>query len=232
MLKCCKTMISEVHHVLLIQRQILLRPPLKHIAAQLPAVLLQLLARAKETGVARPVEESLLELHPPRVLFGRGGGRLLHKHWHAPVDVLGELGVDFGAEDRAGLGVRVDERDLVAREREAAALVGEVLDHVREEHELRSGRQSGGLCVGRGCAEREAGEFVTAMHAFEDRCGILKIKQARQRRAVHKILEKELGGVVRRNTAGNDAAHASNRRDSIAHRFSENRVKIDLASTT
>ena len=112
-----------MNHILLIQRQILLRPPLKNIAAQPPAVLLQLLARAEEVGVVRHVEESLLELHPPRILFGRGGGRLLHKHWHAAVDVLGELGVHFGAEDRAGLGVWVYERDLVAREGEYTAFV-------------------------------------------------------------------------------------------------------------
>lgn len=219
-------MIEVMHHLRLIQRQILLRPALKHIAAQIPAVLFQLLSGAEQVGVVRHVEQSR-ELHPPRVAVGLV---LVDEHGHAAVDELGQFGVDLGAEDRAGLGVRVHERDLVAREREAAALVGEILDFVGEEHELGWRRFRGGIRVGRGRAECEAGEFVTAMHAFENRCGILKIKQAHQRRPIDDVLEEELGGVVSGNAARNDATHATRRGHAVAHRLGEHGVEIHIAT--
>ena len=47
-------------------------------------------------------------------------GSLAHQHRRGAVELLGDLGVARGAEDRAGAGVRVEQRDLLRREGEDA----------------------------------------------------------------------------------------------------------------
>jgi hypothetical protein len=125
---------------------------------------------------------------------------------------------------------QVHERDLVAREGEAAVFVDEVLDLVREEDELGGRHLGRSLLVGRGRAQGEAGELHAAVDRIEEPLAVLEIKQAGERRAVDEILEEELRRVVGRNSARHDAADAPSGRHAITHRLCEDREEIHFAA--
>ena len=115
--------VEVVHHLRFVERQVARVGAVKDVALQLPALGFELLTRVEEAGVARHVEQTLLEGQAPGVLLG---WPFSDQDGNSLVNSLGDLGVTLGAENRAGAGVWVQQRDVVCREGEVAPVVTKV----------------------------------------------------------------------------------------------------------
>ena len=94
---------------------------------------LKLFNGAKEMGIARHVEQALLEFHMPGVAIRIA---VACKHWNAAIDRLCKLRISAAAEDRGGPRVRVDKGEVFWSQREPSFLLVQVLGVTGEEDEL------------------------------------------------------------------------------------------------
>src|SRR5699024_7701035 len=117
----------------------------------------------KQVAVVRHVQHAL-KTNTPGIVFRLGYlavavlDGLTYQDWGLAVQLFGQFGIALAAEDRAGAGVGVDQREFVRRQREPAALVSKMIDLGGEADNPRR------LTL----AERQQAELVTAVNTRED----------------------------------------------------------------
>ena len=105
------------------------------VSPQHPSFPLELCAGAEEVGVVGHVEHCA-ELDAPGVFLRAVFFGLADEYGHPAVDGLGEFGVAFCAEDRAGACVGVEQGEVFGGEGEVAVGLAEVGDAEGEEDEV------------------------------------------------------------------------------------------------
>lgn len=190
------SMVEEIQHLCLIERQVFGALPAEDISIKPPALRLQLLPCTEQVGVVRHVEHGI-ESNSPWVFLKLA---LADEHRYSGVNGLGQLCIASGSKNGTGTGVWIETCDVLGGQRESALRVAEVLDAMREADKLGGGwAWRGGRTAG------EQAEFEAAVNAGENPL-VFEIKNACERSLIHHVLKEELGGVVRGDAAGQDRA--------------------------
>ncbi len=106
------------------------------------------------------------------------GGPFLDQHRHAAIDRLRQFGIALRTKDRHRARVRIEQRNLLRRQRETPLLLLQIRHIQRKKDKLGGGGRA--ILAGQG----EQGELVAAMDTREDRAAVLKVKEARPARPV------------------------------------------------
>ena len=168
------------------------------------------------------------ERNTPRVDLGRHQFGLLalpgphgfaDQHGRGAVELFGQRRVALAAKHRAGQCVGVDEAELVGREGEAAARVGQLGDLPGVADKLG--------CIG--LAQREQAELEAAVHGGKQGITVFNVVQADQPPALRDVAKVGLGAVIRGNAGGHDKARAACGRGDVQHGFGKQRVGVDIA---
>lgn len=124
-------MIILPHHLRLIQRQPPLLPLHKPIPPQRKARFLQLGAGFEEVGVVGHMEHRH-KGNPPRIL----SRLLVDQHRRAAVNLLGQLGILAGAENRTSLGIRIDAQKILPAQTKGAGRIFQIARILQEKAEI------------------------------------------------------------------------------------------------
>lgn len=212
-------------HLRLVKRQVLHAALVEDVARQLPAIGFEPFPRAEAIGVVGHVEHPA-ESDAPGILLGLAVPRFPDQHRHAAIDSLGELGIPAGTEDGAGVGIGIEEGDVLGRQDESALGVPQRLDGVGEENEL--GLIGGGP---QSAPHGEQAKFVVPVNVGEEDALVLEIEQARERSRIHHFLEEALGCFVGGDAGGEHAAGSAPIVQEGPHGLREHGIEVDVAAT-
>ena len=168
------------------------------------------------------------ERNAPRVDLGRHQFGLLalrgphgfaDEHRRGAVELFGQFGVAVAAEHRAGERVGVDEAELVGREGEAAARVGQLGDLAGIADKL----------CRLGLAQRKQAELEAAVYRGKQGITVFNVVQADQPPALRDVAKVGFGAVVGGNAGGHDKARPARGRGDLQHGFGKQGVGVDVA---